>query len=148
MKIEKGKLVTITYSLYVDGFNGELVESVNETEPVVFLFGEGEMLESFEDKLIGLSEGDSFKFVLNKDQAYGDEDPEIIVEFPKTMFMQDPEGLPEIGDYIPMEDEEGNVFDGVAVDITDDMVVVDFNHPLAGEDLYFEGKVVKIENAK
>lgn len=148
MKIENGKLVTITYSLYVDGFNGELVETINESEPAVFMFGVGEMLESFEEKIKGLSEGDSFKFMLKKEEAYGDDDPEAVVEFPKSMFTEDTEGLPEIGDYVPMEDEEGNVFDGVAIDITEDMVIIDFNHPLAGEDLYFEGKIVKVEDAQ
>lgn len=148
MKIENGKLVTISYSLYVDGFNGELIETVTEAEPAVFLFGAGEMLESFEEKLKGLSAGDSFKFSLKKDEAYGDEDPEAIVEFPKTMFIDDQQGIPEIGDYVPMEDEDGNVFDGVAIDVTDDVVIIDFNHPLASEDLYFVGKVITVENGQ
>jgi FKBP-type peptidyl-prolyl cis-trans isomerase SlyD len=46
-----------------------------------------------------------------------------------------------------MEDEDGTVFDGVAIEITDDFVIIDFNHPLAGEDLYFTGKIIKVEDA-
>lgn len=145
MKAENGKQVSIIYDLHVDGFNGELIESVKESEPAKFLFGEGEMLETFEDKLRGLNEGDNFKFVLPKDEAYGDEDEDSIVEFPKNMFTENGE-LPEIGDYTPMEDEDGTVFDGITIDITDDFVIVDFNHPLAGEDLYFEGKILKVED--
>jgi len=148
MKIEKGKLVSITYDLYVDGYDGELIESAKEKEPAIFLCGEGEMLETFEEKLLGLQEGDSFKFMLSKDEAYGDEDEDAIAEFPYDIFENDKEGIPEIGDYVPMEDEDGTVFDGVAIEVNKDSVIIDFNHPLAGEDLYFTGKVIKVENTK
>lgn len=148
MKIAKGKLVTIIYDLYVDGFEGELIESIKEKEPAVFLFGEGEMLETFEEKLIDLQEGDEFKFMLSKDEAYGDEDEDAMAEFPADVFENDEEGMPEVGDYVPMEDEDGTVFDGIAIEVTKDIVVIDFNHPLAGEDLYFNGKIIKIENTK
>jgi FKBP-type peptidyl-prolyl cis-trans isomerase SlyD len=148
MKAENGKLISIAYKLYVDDFDGELIESVQEDAPLKLLFGEGEMLETFEEKLLNLKEGDSFKFVLTKDEAYGDEDEDAIVEFPKEMFTENDGKLPEIGDYTPMEDEDGTVYDGIAIDITNDFVIVDFNHPLAGEDLYFEGKILKIENAE
>ncbi len=146
MKIEKGTLVTLEYELYVDGFDGELIESIIADEPAVFLCGHEEMLETFEEKLIGLQAGDSFKFSLTKEQAYGDDDEEAFAEFPKDVFIEgDDSELPEIGDYVPMEDEDGIVFDGIAIEITDDYVIIDFNHPLAGEDLYFTGKVIKVE---
>jgi FKBP-type peptidyl-prolyl cis-trans isomerase SlyD len=146
MKVEKGKLITITYDLYLDGFDGELIESVNEKEPLIFLLGEDEMLETFEEKLQEFKEGDEFKFVLTKDEAYGDEDEDAVVEFPKSTFGED-DKMPEVGDYVPMEDEDGTVFDGTVYEITDDSIFIDFNHPLAGEDLYFTGKIIKVEDA-
>jgi FKBP-type peptidyl-prolyl cis-trans isomerase SlyD len=85
---------------------------------------------------------------LTKDQAYGDEDEDAIAEFPIDIFEEDEEGVPEVGDYVPMEDEEGNIFDGIVIEIENDTVVLDFNHPLAGEDLFFVGKVIKIEDTK
>ncbi|MDD3859807.1 MAG: FKBP-type peptidyl-prolyl cis-trans isomerase [Bacteroidales bacterium] len=148
MKIAKGKLVTIIYDLYVDSFDGELIESIKEKEPAVFLCGEGEMLETFEEKLIGLQVGDEFKFMLTKDEAYGDEDEDAFAEFPVDVFVNDEGGMPEVGDYVPMEDEDGTVFDGIAIEVTKENVVIDFNHPLAGEDLYFTGKIIKVENTK
>src|SRR5690554_3073615 len=102
MKVENGKLVTIIYDLNVDSYDGELIESIKEDEPAIFLCGAGEMLETFEEKLIGLKEGDSFKFSLTKDQAYGDEDEDAIAEFPIDIFEEDEEGVPEVGDYVPM----------------------------------------------
>lgn len=148
MKVENGKLVTIIYDLNVDSYDGELIESIKEDEPAIFLCGAGEMLETFEEKLMGLKVGDSFKFSLTKDQAYGDEDEDAIAEFPIDIFEEDEEGVPEVGDYVPMEDEEGNIFDGIVIEIENDTVVLDFNHPLAGEDLFFVGKVIKIEDTK
>ncbi len=149
MKIQNGTLVTIEYDLYVDGFDGELIESIKADEPAIFLVANEEMLETFEEKLIGLEAGDTFKFSLSKEEAYGDEDEEAVAEFPKDVFLEEDDSkLPEVGDYIPMEDESGTVFDGVAIEITEDYVVIDFNHPLAGESLYFTGKVLKVEEAK
>ncbi len=145
MKISEGKLVTIEYDLFVEGFDGELVESVKIEEPAEFVVGDGEMLETFEEKLLGMQAGDTFKFVLKKEEAYGEEDDEAVAEFPKSVFTEDGGELPNIGDYVPMEDDEGLVFDGVAVDITDDFVIIDFNHPLVGEDLYFSGKVIEVK---
>lgn len=149
MKIQKNSLVTLEYDLYVDGYDGELIESIQSDEPAIFVVGNEEMLETFEEKLIGLQAGDQFKFSLTKDEAYGDEDEEAFAEFPKDIFLEGKDAtLPEEGDYVPMEDEDGTVFDGIAIEITDDFVVIDFNHPLAGEDLYFTGKIIKVEETE
>ena len=149
MKIDKGTLVTLEYELNVDNYDGELIESVTAEEPAVFLMENEEMLETFEEKLIGLQAGDIFKFKLTKDEAYGDEDEEATAEFPKDVFLDGENAiLPEEGDYVPMEDENGTVFDGIVMEITENALVIDFNHPLAGEDLYFTGKVLKVEEAK
>ncbi|MDD2635586.1 MAG: FKBP-type peptidyl-prolyl cis-trans isomerase [Bacteroidales bacterium] len=147
MKIKNGTLVTLEYDLFVESFDGELIESVKSEEPAVFLCGNEEMLETFEEKLMGLETGDSFKFSLTKNEAYGDEDEEAYAEFPKNVFLDEEDSvLPEIGDYVPMEDEDGTVFDGIVDDITDDFIIIDFNHPLAGEDLFFTGKILKVED--
>ena len=147
MKIKNGTLVTLEYDLFVDAFDGELIESIKSDEPAVFLCGNEEMLEPFEEKLIGLKAGDSFKFSLTKEEAYGDDDEEAYAEFPKAAFLEE-EGsvLPEIGDYVPMEDEDGTVFDGIVDDITEDFLIIDFNHPLSGEDLFFTGTILKVED--
>ncbi len=148
MKIEKGKLVSFEYDLYVEGFDGELIESVKDKEPATFLCGDGEMLESFEAKLMGMQAGNEFRFSLTSEEAYGPEDEEAYAEFPKDVFISDenPE-MPAVGEYVPMQDEEGTKFDGIVDEIKGDMLVIDFNHPLAGEDLFFTGKIVKVEEA-
>ncbi len=148
MKIENGKLVTLTYDLYLEGFDGELVESAKSDNPLIFIFGKGDILESFEENLINKEKGEDFKFFLKKDQAYGDQTEDKIAEFPKDIFLQgENTELPQVGDHVPMQDNEGNKFDGIAAEITKDSVVIDFNHPLAGEDLYFVGKIIDVKNA-
>lgn len=145
MKIENGKLVTLTYDLFIKGFDDELIESATEEKPLVFVFGNGNMLETFEDSIKDKSKGEDFKFSLSKDEAYGDVSKEAVAEFPKDIFTQGENAkLPKVGDYVPMQDNEGNKFDGIAAEIKKDSVVIDFNHPLAGEDLYFIGKVIDV----
>lgn len=149
MKIENGKLVTLTYDLYLEGFDGELVESAKNDNPLIFVFGDGNMLESFEENLKNKEKGEDFKFFIKKEDAYGEQTDEAIAEFPKDIFLQGENSeLPQIGDHVPMEDNEGNKFDGIAAEITKDSVVIDFNHPLAGEDLYFTGKIIDVIDAE
>ena len=148
MKISDRKKVTLSYDLHLDGFDGEIADSANEKEPFVFVCGEGETLEPFEENLMGLQVGDEFRFEIKAEDAYGEEDPESILEIPKTNFEKEELENMEIGDVVPMEDEDETVFDSTVVDITDDFVILDFNHPLAGEDLYFVGKILKVEENK
>lgn len=149
MKIEKGKLVSLTYDLHLDGFEGELMESVNNENALVFIVGDGDLLESFEEKIMGLEIGDEFKFSLTMEEAYGDVEEDAFAEYPKDLLKpEEGETFPEIGDYIPMQDEEGNTFDGILAEIHDDYVIIDFNHPLAGEELFFTGKVIDIKDTE
>jgi FKBP-type peptidyl-prolyl cis-trans isomerase SlyD len=146
MKIEKGKTVSLTYELFLDGFDGELVESVKTDNPLVFEFGNGDMLESFEEQLVNKVAGDEFKFSLDSAQAYGEEDEEAFAEFPKDLFLQgENTELPKEGDYVPMQDNEGNKFDGIVHEVKDEAIVIDFNHPLAGENLFFTGKIIDVK---
>ncbi|MDA3819659.1 MAG: hypothetical protein PF590_04255, partial [Candidatus Delongbacteria bacterium] len=73
------------------------------------------------------------------------------VEFTETEFMDlvgdEMEDL-EIGAFIPMEDDEGNQYDGIITEYNDDRIVIDFNHPLAGETLYFSGKVIDVRDSE
>ena len=145
MKISNEKKVTFSYNLYLDGFNGELVDSADEKEPMSFVCGASDILESFEKNLIGLQAGDKFQFEIKKEDAYGEEDPEDVIEFPKSHFEDEELENMEINDIIPMEDEDGVVFNSIIADITDDFVILNFNHPLAGEDLFFTGKILNVE---
>jgi FKBP-type peptidyl-prolyl cis-trans isomerase SlyD len=152
MIIELNKVVSVSYELTVDEEGTEtLVEKTEENRPFVFLFGGGGLLESFENNLQGLKVGDTFDFKIPADQAYGTSQEEYIVRIPIQSFL-DEEGnldteMVKVGNMLPMVDQDGNRMQGLVIDINDDFVTMDFNHPLADKDLRFVGKVLNIRNA-
>ena len=154
MKVAEGKLVKVAYDLFLDGYNKELAYSTKNEEDgsgcIEFECGKGELLEPMEAKLVGMEPGQEFKFMIPKDEAYGDIDEDLFIGFPKSEFIDETgaEDMPEEGDIVPMEDEDGIVMNAVVNEITDDHVVLDFNPIYAGEDLYFIGKILDVRNAK
>ena len=149
MKISDEKMVSLTYDLTVDNEAGEkeLMERATKAQPLTFLFGMGMMLEAFEKNLEGLSAGDKFSFVLTPGEAYGEYIREYVTELPKKLFevdgVFDSERVTE-GQTLPMMDSQGNRMMGSVLEIQSDMVVMDFNHPLAGETLHFDGEVIDV----
>jgi FKBP-type peptidyl-prolyl cis-trans isomerase SlyD len=152
MIIELNKVVSVSYELTVNEDGTEtLVEKTEENRPFVFLFGGGGLLESFENNLQGLKVGDTFDFNIPSDQAYGASQQEYIVRIPVQSFL-DEEGnldteMVKIGNMLPMVDQDGNRMQGLVIDVNDDFVAMDFNHPLADKDLRFVGTVLNIREA-
>ena len=88
--------------------------------------------------------GEPFSFSIACDQAYGEETEDAVVALPKSAFMVDgklDEDVMKVGEVVPMADEDGDEIIGIVVEVEEDVVHVDFNHPLAGLDLHFEGVV-------
>ena len=149
MIIAKDRVVSLSYELKLAG-NGEIVEQVNNNNPLTFLLGHGNLLPKFESNLSGLKIGDGFDFVLKSDEAYGIISDEAIVDLPKTVFAVDGEvdnNLLTVGNVIPMMDQGGNRFNGRVLEVSSEQVKMDFNHPLAGKDLHFKGEVVDVREA-
>ncbi len=151
MKISDSKYVTVTYDLYVgEGDERELMESATLDQPLEFIFGTNSMIKSFEDNLYGLTQGDKFKFTIEQEDAYGEYDESRIVDLPKEVFEVEgkvDETMLFEGNTLPMMDTDGNRLMGSIISITDDVVTMDFNHPLAGETLHFEGAIVDAREA-
>ncbi|MDX5437834.1 MAG: FKBP-type peptidyl-prolyl cis-trans isomerase [Pontibacter sp.] len=152
MKIEKNKVVTLTYELRILDENGEpsLIETADKEHPMAFIFGMSGLPEQFEEQLNGLSTGDSFDFKVDSEEGYGGYDENAVVDLPKASFEVEgavPNDLLEVGNFIPMTDSEGNQLQGRVVEVTDDTVKMDFNHPLSGKELYFKGKVEEVREA-
>lgn len=147
MIITNDKVVSLSYELKV---NDEIVDNAVAEHPLEFLYGHGQLLPLFEENIKGLKIGDAFSFMVPCNEGYGQVNEMAVVELPKEIFNVDgqiPEDLLQIGRSLPMRDNEGNALNGMIVDIKDDLVVMDFNHPLAGQDLYFSGKVEAIRDA-
>lgn len=151
MKISTNKFVALSYDLNVgEDEERELMERATAETPLEFIFGTNSMLEAFEKNIDGLSEGDSFDFILTPDQAYGEYDDEAVVDLPRHIFEQDGVLNEEVifeGNTVPMMDTNGNRLNGSVVEVKDDVITMDFNHPLAGETLNFTGKVLTVRES-
>lgn len=146
-QVERTSLVEVAYTLRADGPEGEELETCTEEAPFVFRMGDEEALEAFEKQLMGKKAGEPFSFAIKCDDAYGEETEEAIVALPKETFMVDGKLDEEVmrpGEVVPLEDDEGQELIGIVVEVEGDVIHVDFNHPLAGLDLHFEGVVVAI----
>lgn len=151
MKISANKFVSLSYDLNVgEGEERELMERATAETPLEFIYGTNSMLEAFEKNLDGLTQGDSFDFVLSPDEAYGEYDDEHVVDLPRNIFEVDGKLNEEVifeGNTVPMMDSNGNRLNGSVVTVKDDVVTMDFNHPLAGETLNFAGKVLAVRES-
>ena len=150
MKISKNKVVSLTYELKLNNENGELVQKVEKEKPFVYLFGIGGLLPVFEKSLEGLVIGDTFSFRLTADEGYGHRNEEAVVALEKSIFEVDgkiDEEMIQMGRIIPMQNEQGQPLNGLVVGITDDKITMDFNHPLAGQNLHFTGEILAVRNA-
>ncbi|MDR2475667.1 MAG: FKBP-type peptidyl-prolyl cis-trans isomerase [Bacteroidales bacterium] len=148
MKISPYKFVAVSYKLYAgDSAEQDLVEETSEDQHFTFISGLGLTLDSFEKKLTGLAPGDSFDFTLFPDEAYGEYLDEKVLELPKNMFEIDgtfDEKRIVENAIVPMLDEDGNQLTGIVASVTGNSVVMDFNHPLAGDTLHFVGQVEEV----
>ncbi len=150
MEISRNKHVTLSYVLRINGFEGEIVEETSEEKPLEFIFGTGRMLQMFEDKLEGLKAGEEFNFKLAAEEAYGQVNEEAKVSIPRNIFEVNgkmDEELIKVGNMVPMQDAQGNRLNGIVLEVTDENVRMDFNHPLAGDDLFFVGAVKEVREA-
>ncbi|MDR1161239.1 MAG: FKBP-type peptidyl-prolyl cis-trans isomerase [Tannerellaceae bacterium] len=150
MRIATNKFVSVTYDLNVgEDEERELMERATTEAPLRFIFGTGMMLPAFEDELKGLEVGSAFDFTISPADGYGDFKEEYMMELPKTIF--EIEGrfdsdMVKEGNTVPMMDADGNRMNGSVMEVKEDVVVMDFNHPLAGETLHFTGEVIDVHD--
>jgi FKBP-type peptidyl-prolyl cis-trans isomerase SlyD len=147
--ISKNKVVRLTYELR-DAGNDTLIEKVEKEQPFTFLYGVGGLVEEFETNLANLKVGDSFDFKIKSENAYGSIDETAVVDIPKEAFMIDgklQDDMLEVGNVLPMRDNDGNFLQGRITGLTDSAVLMDFNHPLAGKDLHFKGEILEVRAA-
>lgn len=148
MRISANKYVAVIYDLNVgEGEERELMEKATREVPLKFIYGTGMMIPAFEDALAGLESGDQFDFSLTPENAYGEYNEDHVLELPKNIFEIDGKFDSEMvkeGNTIPMMDADEHRMNGSVLEVKKDVVVMDFNHPLAGETLHFKGEVVDV----
>lgn len=144
-RLTENKVGAIAYDIFVEG---QLVETVNPDEPIEYLHGRDNIVPGLEAALAGLSAGDNFDVTVAPEDAYGDYDKEMIEEVPREDFDFDEVGGElEVGLEVEMLDEDGDIVEGVILEIRKDAVLVDFNAPLAGKTIRYAGRVISIREA-
>ena len=147
MKIVKHTVPSVTYTLVVDG---EVVDMAEKDKPLSFIHGIGMMVPGFESNLEGLTSGTKYDFKLTPEDAYGVYNEEAVVDLPISTFMVDGkvnEKMLNVGQVVPMQDQNGSPLNGTIMEINKEAVKMDFNHMLAGKELNFIGEIIDVREA-
>ena len=117
----------------------EIAHPNREYEPLEFEVGAGEVVQGFDEGVVGMEEGETKEITVPPEKGYGERSDERIVEYDRDEFAESLGEEPEVGMHIHTEEAHGDI-----VEVEDDTVIVDFNHELAGETLVFEIEVVEV----
>jgi len=138
LKVKDGVVVSLDYTLCLD--DGEVIDSSEDGTPLEYLHGYGQIIPGLEKALAGLTIGDSKNVVVPAAEAYGEVNMEAFEIVPRSMFPDDMEL--EEGLALSLRDAETNEpFDAAIAEVRETEVMLDFNHPLAGETLHFEVRI-------
>ena len=122
--------------------SGETFDSSNGRDPLEFTLGKGDVIKGFDEGVKGMKVGDKKTVEIPVGDAYGERQDEMLIEFPKDQFPQDM--TPEVGAQLMMSNGSGQSFPVIITEVKNDSVVLDANHPLAGQDLIFDIELVEI----
>jgi FKBP-type peptidyl-prolyl cis-trans isomerase 2 len=139
-QVKKGDKVKVHYHGKLT--TGETFDSSAGREPLEFEVGSGMVIKGFDEGVAGMEVGEKKTINIPVDEAYGARSEEMVIDFPKDRFpadMQIEEGM-----QLMMSNGSGQNIPVVVVDIKEESVTLDANHPLAGEDLVFDIEVVEI----
>ena len=151
-KIQPGKYVELGYDLYEVTPQGEtLVHQTDTEDPERIVFGVTRgMIRPLEEAIDGLQSGDTFDVQVKAADAFGMPDPEQVVTLEKDVFTIDGKfdaDTVKPGAALPMMTADGYRITGIVTEVGDDTVKMDFNHPLAGKDVRFKGKIITVRDA-
>ncbi|MCF8449037.1 MAG: peptidylprolyl isomerase [Taibaiella sp.] len=138
--VQKGDKVNVHYHGRLT--DGTTFDSSEGREPLSFIAGQGQVIKGFDDAVLTMIPGDKKTVSIPVAEAYGHRNDDMVMEYPASDFPEDMN--PEVGMELQMGDDQGNVFPVVIVEINGDMVTLDANHPLAGQDLIFDLELVSI----
>ena len=126
--------------------DGSTFDSSEGREPLEFEVGSGSVIAGFDEGVTGMQVGEKKTVNIPSDQAYGEKQEDLFMEFPMDRFPEDMK--PEVGMQLSMSNGSGENFPVVIREVRENTVVLDANHPLAGEDLNFDLELVEIVGGK
>ena len=138
MQIEQGTKVKLHFSLALE--DGSLIDSNFDKQPASFIIGDGNLLPGFESAILGLESGQKREFTIPPENAFGQHNPQNVQDVDRTNFAED---KLEIGAMLSFQNGDGEL-PGVIIGIEDEKVMIDFNHPLAGQSILFTVEILQI----
>jgi len=140
MVVEKNNKVTVEYEGRFDSKDGEVFDSSEGKAPLVFVVGIGMVVPGFDNAIVGMDKGQEKEITLTSGEAYGDYRDELKQKVPRNVIPK--EQNPEVGMMMIMSTPQGQQMPAKIVEVGDDEITLDINHPLAGKTLYFKIKLV------
>jgi peptidylprolyl isomerase len=137
---QDGNTVKVHYTGRLD--DGSIFDTSDGRDPLEFKIGEGQVLSDFEQAVIGMTPGDSKNAMIPSEKAYGPRHEEMVIVVDRENVPQDVK--PQVGQQLQIRDQQGQVFYVLVTEVTEANVTLDANHPLAGQDLTFEIKLMEI----
>lgn len=138
MAIQKDQMVSLNYELKV---NDDIIDSNMEVDPIIFKYGAGDLISGLETRIQDMSEGDEKTITVPSSEAYGAYEEDLN----ETLPIADFDGIDlQIGMVLEADDQNGAPIRATVTEVTKEDVTVDYNHPLAGQDLEFRVKIFKI----
>ena len=149
--MEPNKYIRVSYTLYaIENGEKEEIEVAPKENPWMFVSGLGVALDSFEAKVTPLQAGEKFDFCLTAEESYGEYHADFVQEVPRSIFEIDGQLNTKYiyeGAVVPLQNAEGQRFNGLIQHIGEKHVIVDLNHPLAGKELNFVGEIIENREA-
>ncbi|KAA0259560.1 peptidylprolyl isomerase [Deferribacter autotrophicus] len=141
MTVKNDSTVTFIYTVTLE--DGTVVDAVTHEEPLTAEMGQNQLLPVLEEQILGMSIGDKKDVVLSPDDTFGPYNESLITEIPREEIQLDPSIKENM--YIDLEDEQNNLYRGKVLELTDEYVKIDFNHPLAGQTLTYSIEIIDIK---
>jgi FKBP-type peptidyl-prolyl cis-trans isomerase 2 len=139
-KVKTDDVITVHYTGKFE--DGNVFDSSLDREPLEFKVGEGKIIPGFEEAVIGMAEGESKEIEIPSEKAYGDVREDLVEEINKSNL---PESIdPKEGMELVSKNPEGQELIVKIKEVKDDTIVIDANHPLAGQNLFFDIRVEQI----
>jgi peptidylprolyl isomerase len=137
---KSGDTVRVHYSGRLD--EGTQFDSSSGSDPLEFEIGAGQVIPGFENAITGMAPGDKVTVTIPADEAYGPHRDEMVLEAPRSEI---PDELdPQVGQQLQLQHPNGQAIPVVVTEVTDEVITLDGNHPLAGQDLTFDLELVEI----
>jgi peptidylprolyl isomerase len=141
MFVKKGDKVKVSYTGTLT--DGTVFDKSKDNTPLEFIVGNGQVIPGFDRAIQGMQINEEKKITIKAEDAFGKREETLTKQFPRTFFPED--FKPEKGMTVGLKGNDGQSIPARITEITEESITIDLNHPLAGEDLTFDIKVVGIE---